>query len=190
MYNANVDGVNYYGHKLHPPAYPNDFRKAVDLAKRNVSGAGYAIEAEQSTANPPNIHLRIRVPVDKQSISSVQADIDNALRAAGIYIRASMARFIDNPRRDNQKQPPVNTPGCDPRVTKCPPAAGNVDTHGDRNDKGVIGNAAEFWGNITISSIGDVFKGLTSGLSNALGDSNKAIWIAGGVALIILLRKK
>jgi hypothetical protein len=102
-----------------------------------------------------------------RSINDIKATMDGALHVSGYQTRASMVRFLNNPRRDNKAQPPVNTPGVPPPVTQLPPGAGNIDT----------------------SNSGNPIDSIFGGLSSKLGISSTTLLIVAGLGLVLLIRK-
>jgi len=86
----------------------------------NIANVGRVLQHTEGESNG-NIAFKLEINQDRNSINDIKGQIDQMVRDAGFDLRASQIYFISNPRRDDQQQPPVNTPGVDPRYTQKPP---------------------------------------------------------------------
>lgn len=141
-------------------------------------GSHYQILAQSHHEQPgelQNLFFKLRINGDMGSIDHIRQTIDGAAISSGLPVKASYTRFLSNPRRDGTVQPPVNTPGVPPPVTKLPPQAGNVDT--DHNNDTVLGNALDFY-------LGGVAKTLN------ISTTTTALILVAVIAGVIVIAKR
>lgn len=107
-----------------------------------AANEGTILQHSENDSNG-NLSFKIRSDIDRNSINDIKSDMDSYVQGAGFNLRASQAYFTTNPRRDGNTQPPVNTPGVDPRYTQKPPQSLTDTFH---NLDTVLGNAASALG--------------------------------------------
>lgn len=147
------------------------FASAMEAMRLGVSST-LDVSGEQDNEDSGSIHFEFTTRGDFNSIQDIRALVDGIAYSAGVPVHASMVRFISNPRRDGGQQPPVNTPGVDPRYTTVPP--GGIDT---TKPAGPLATAGQFW-----------FPQLNS-LASSIGlDSNTLVLLA-AVGIIVLMKR-
>jgi hypothetical protein len=147
----------------------------------------WALAANQGTilqhsenALAGSISFKIRSDIDRASINDIKGMLDSYVTGAGFKLLASQIYFVSNPRRDNTAQPPVNTPGADPRYTQKPDQS-IVDTFHTADN--FLSNAFKGWG----SAIDDLGKQLSSSLGFNIDGTT--LMVAGGAIVLLLIAK-
>jgi hypothetical protein len=154
----------------------SDWQQALEKLRLAVT-SNFDVINEQDEFTSGSIFFEFTVRSDFRSINDVKALIDGAAYSSGLGVTASIVRFVSNPRRDGASQPPVGTPGADPRYTAVPP--GSVDT---TQPPGTfdIGSAASVWGQQL---------GLDK-IASAIGMSTGAVTLGAIGLLVVLLLKR
>lgn len=137
LYQATVESVPVYS----GPTVDEWYQKYFYL--KSIVYSHYGVNAESGNHIAGSIMFNLKIYGDMRSISDIRATMDGAVRTAGFNLVTSFVRFLNNPRRDDRQQPPVNTPGVPPPVTQLPPTAGNVDTPKGDPDSSILGTALE-----------------------------------------------
>jgi hypothetical protein len=151
-------------------AYIGSRYKMVRSEANNVNGSIFAVvEANQ----------------DFNSINDIKRAVDYEVSAVGFPLLGSMVRFLSNPRRDDTKQPPVNTPGVPPPVTQLPPAAGNTDNYHKNDPTNPLEIAWNFWTKAAVDALGLDQLAKTFNLP----DGKTLLYIGAGVLAVMIIKK-
>lgn len=134
---------------------PPTWKQAAD-GLRLAATSNFDVRHDEENEGAGSIFYDFVVRNDFRSINDVKALMDGAAYSVGFPIRASMIRFVSNPRRDDVSQPSVGTPGVNPSFTTVPSSAGGVDT---TEAPGLfnLSSAGDWWGKAltdTLDSIG------------------------------------
>jgi len=141
-------------------------------AMRLAVSSSFDVTGEQDDMDSGSIHFEFATRNDFGSINDVKSILDGIAYSSGIQLRASMARFISNPRRDGAPQPPVNTPGADPRYTTVPPGGVDTTKPGD-----ALSTAGAFW-----------FPQLDA-IAKSLNIDSNTVLILAGIGVFILVKR-
>ena len=124
VYTATVPGLSdttWWGGGIAASLIAARWTQAANQVKASAA-AHYSVQGFEVNASSGSILVRLAVGGDMGSLQDVKATMDGAVKGAGFKLMASLARFINNPRRDGCEAP---TTGPGKVYSK---ESGNIDT--------------------------------------------------------------